>query len=75
MAVHRCFPSNLMEIERCCKEEWAKLPKDRRYIIHEDEAASTFPPRFTAELVLQSRPRFSLKVLRLIGPSNSDPAS
>ncbi|KAG2468130.1 TCB1 transposase, partial [Polypterus senegalus] len=29
MAVHRCFPSNLMELERCCKEEWAKLAKDR----------------------------------------------
>ena len=28
MAVHRHFPSNLMELERCCKEEWAKLPKD-----------------------------------------------
>ncbi|KAG2460371.1 TCB1 transposase, partial [Polypterus senegalus] len=30
MAVHRHFPSNLMELERCCKEEWAKLAKDRR---------------------------------------------
>ncbi|KAG2459251.1 TCB1 transposase, partial [Polypterus senegalus] len=29
MAVHRRFPSNLMEHERCCKEEWAKLAKDR----------------------------------------------
>ena len=29
MAAHRRFPSNLMEPERCCKEEWAKLPKDR----------------------------------------------
>ncbi|KAG2464974.1 TCB1 transposase, partial [Polypterus senegalus] len=29
MAVHRRFPSNLMELERCCKEEWAKLAKDR----------------------------------------------
>ncbi|KAG2461149.1 TCB1 transposase, partial [Polypterus senegalus] len=29
MAVHRSFPSNLMELERCCKEEWAKLAKDR----------------------------------------------
>ena len=29
MAVHRRFPSNLMELERCCKEECAKLPKDR----------------------------------------------
>ncbi|KAG2468594.1 TCB1 transposase, partial [Polypterus senegalus] len=29
MAVHRHFPSNLMELERCCKEEWAKLAKDR----------------------------------------------
>ncbi|KAG2457585.1 TCB1 transposase, partial [Polypterus senegalus] len=28
MAVHRHFPSNLMELERCCKEEWAKLAKD-----------------------------------------------
>ncbi|KAI3356728.1 hypothetical protein L3Q82_003406 [Scortum barcoo] len=32
MAVHRRFPSNLMELERCCKEEWAKLPKDREEI-------------------------------------------
>ncbi|KAG2466103.1 TCB1 transposase, partial [Polypterus senegalus] len=29
MAVHRRFPSNLMELDRCCKEEWAKLAKDR----------------------------------------------
>ncbi|KAG2466302.1 TC1A transposase, partial [Polypterus senegalus] len=29
MAVHRRFPSNLMELERCCKEEWEKLAKDR----------------------------------------------
>ncbi|KAG2458240.1 TCB1 transposase, partial [Polypterus senegalus] len=29
MAVHRRFPSNLMELERCCKEEWAKLAMDR----------------------------------------------
>ncbi|KAG2462375.1 TC1A transposase, partial [Polypterus senegalus] len=29
MVVHRRFPSNLMELERCCKEEWAKLSKDR----------------------------------------------
>uniref|UniRef100_A0A8C4RHK9 Tc1-like transposase DDE domain-containing protein n=1 Tax=Erpetoichthys calabaricus TaxID=27687 RepID=A0A8C4RHK9_ERPCA len=28
-AVHRRFPSNLMELERCCKEEWAKLAKDK----------------------------------------------
>ncbi|KAI3365916.1 hypothetical protein L3Q82_000740 [Scortum barcoo] len=30
MAVHRRFPSNLLELERCCKEKWAKLPKDSR---------------------------------------------
>ncbi|KAG2460189.1 TCB1 transposase, partial [Polypterus senegalus] len=30
MAVHRRFPSNLMELERCCKVEWVKLAKDRR---------------------------------------------
>ncbi|KAG2455346.1 TCB1 transposase, partial [Polypterus senegalus] len=29
MAVHRRFPSNLIELERCCKEEWVKLAKDR----------------------------------------------
>ncbi|KAG2469087.1 TCB1 transposase, partial [Polypterus senegalus] len=29
IAAHRRFPSNLMELERCCKEEWAKLAKDR----------------------------------------------
>ncbi|KAG2461570.1 TCB1 transposase, partial [Polypterus senegalus] len=29
MTVHRRFPSNLIELERCCKEEWAKLAKDR----------------------------------------------
>ncbi|KAG2465666.1 TCB1 transposase, partial [Polypterus senegalus] len=29
MAVHRRFPSNLMELERCCKGEWAKLAKDK----------------------------------------------
>ncbi|KAF7653838.1 hypothetical protein LDENG_00077890 [Lucifuga dentata] len=27
MAVHRCFPSNVMELERICQEEWDKLPK------------------------------------------------
>ncbi|KAI3369235.1 hypothetical protein L3Q82_007782 [Scortum barcoo] len=32
MAVHRRFPSNLMELERCCKEEWAKLPKDSLFL-------------------------------------------
>ncbi|KAG2455796.1 TCB1 transposase, partial [Polypterus senegalus] len=29
MAVHRRLPPNLMELERCCKVEWAKLGKDR----------------------------------------------
>ncbi|KAG2466400.1 TCB1 transposase, partial [Polypterus senegalus] len=29
MAVHRYFPSSLMELERCCKEEWTGLAKDR----------------------------------------------
>ncbi|KAG2468725.1 TCB1 transposase, partial [Polypterus senegalus] len=29
MAVHRRFPSNLMELERCYQEEWVKLAKDR----------------------------------------------
>ena len=29
IAVHPRFPSNLMELERCCKEEWAELPIDR----------------------------------------------
>ncbi|KAG2463681.1 TCB1 transposase, partial [Polypterus senegalus] len=29
MAVHMRFPSNLMELERSCKEEWGKLAKDR----------------------------------------------
>ncbi|KAG2470934.1 TCB1 transposase, partial [Polypterus senegalus] len=29
MAVHRRFPSNLKELEKRCKEEWAKLAKDR----------------------------------------------
>ncbi|KAG2456327.1 TCB1 transposase, partial [Polypterus senegalus] len=28
MAVHQRFPSNLMELEWCCKEEWAKLAKE-----------------------------------------------
>ncbi|KAI4900430.1 hypothetical protein NFI96_009934 [Prochilodus magdalenae] len=28
MAVHRRLPSNLMELQRYCKEEWAKLPKE-----------------------------------------------
>ena len=28
MAVHRRSPSNLMELERFCKEEWSKLPKN-----------------------------------------------
>ncbi|KAG2459911.1 TCB1 transposase, partial [Polypterus senegalus] len=29
MAVHRRLLLNPMELERCCKEEWAKLAKDR----------------------------------------------
>lgn len=29
MAVHRCSPFNLMELERSCKEEWEKLLKHR----------------------------------------------
>ncbi|MPV02323.1 IS630 family transposase [Escherichia coli] len=29
MAVHRRSPSNLMELERFCKEEWEKLPRNR----------------------------------------------
>ncbi|KAG2470180.1 TC1A transposase, partial [Polypterus senegalus] len=29
MAVYQRFSSNLMELERCCKEEWVKLAKDR----------------------------------------------
>ncbi|KAK3510100.1 hypothetical protein QTP70_026829 [Hemibagrus guttatus] len=28
MAVHRRCPTNLMELERSCKEEWEKLPKN-----------------------------------------------
>ncbi|KAK1784031.1 hypothetical protein P4O66_004461, partial [Electrophorus voltai] len=28
MAVPRRSPSNLMELERFCKEEWEKLPKN-----------------------------------------------
>lgn len=27
MSVHSCLPSNLMELERTCHEEWDKLPK------------------------------------------------
>ncbi|KAK3574498.1 hypothetical protein QTP86_008382 [Hemibagrus guttatus] len=30
MAVHRHSPSNLMELEKSCKEEWEKLPKNRQ---------------------------------------------
>ena len=29
MAVHQRSPSNLMKLERSCKEEWEKLPKNR----------------------------------------------
>ena len=29
MAVHRRSPFNLMELDRFCKEKWAKLAKDR----------------------------------------------
>ncbi|KAI3356847.1 hypothetical protein L3Q82_003500 [Scortum barcoo] len=38
MAVHRCLPSILMELERCCKEEWAKLPKDRKWSPEAEQA-------------------------------------
>ncbi|KAK3505848.1 hypothetical protein QTP70_003920, partial [Hemibagrus guttatus] len=34
MAVHRHSPSNLMELEKSCKEEWEKLPKNRRRHFH-----------------------------------------
>jgi hypothetical protein len=27
IAVQRCSPSNLTELERICREEWEKLPK------------------------------------------------
>ena len=27
IAVQQCFPSNLTELERICREEWEKLPK------------------------------------------------
>ncbi|CAJ0939792.1 unnamed protein product [Ranitomeya imitator] len=30
MAVHQRSPSNLMELERICKEEWQRIPKSRR---------------------------------------------
>ena len=29
IAVHKCSPSNLKELERICREEWEKLPKYR----------------------------------------------
>jgi hypothetical protein len=29
IAVQRCSPSNLTELERICREEWKKLPKYR----------------------------------------------
>jgi hypothetical protein len=29
IAVQRCSPSNLTELERICREEWEKLPKYR----------------------------------------------
>ena len=29
IAVQRCTPSNLTELERICREEWEKLPKYR----------------------------------------------
>uniref|UniRef100_A0AAZ1XIP8 Tc1-like transposase DDE domain-containing protein n=1 Tax=Oreochromis aureus TaxID=47969 RepID=A0AAZ1XIP8_OREAU len=29
MAVQRCFQSNLMELERFCKDEWKQLPNNR----------------------------------------------
>ncbi|KAK3574500.1 hypothetical protein QTP86_008385 [Hemibagrus guttatus] len=32
MAVHRHSPSNLMELEKSCKEEREKLPKNRRMV-------------------------------------------
>ncbi|KAK3512401.1 hypothetical protein QTP70_008741 [Hemibagrus guttatus] len=36
MAVQRRSPSNLMELERSCREEWEKLPKNRM-LEHNDE--------------------------------------
>ena len=29
IAVQQCYPSNLTEVERICREEWEKLPKYR----------------------------------------------
>ncbi|KAK3533467.1 hypothetical protein QTP70_023473, partial [Hemibagrus guttatus] len=33
LAVHRCSPSNLMELQRSCKEQFEKLPKNRSVML------------------------------------------
>lgn len=43
MAVFRCFPSNLIEFERICQEDWEKLPKSRC-----SKLVETYPRRLEA---------------------------
>ena len=43
MTMHRCFPSNLIELERIYQEEWEKLPKSRC-----TKLVETYPRRFKA---------------------------
>ncbi|KAF7658749.1 hypothetical protein LDENG_00007890 [Lucifuga dentata] len=43
MAVHRRFPSSLMELERICRKKWDKLRRSRRAKLVE-----MYPRRFAA---------------------------
>ncbi|KAG2469076.1 TC1A transposase, partial [Polypterus senegalus] len=56
MAVHRRFPSNLMELERCCKKEWAKLAKDRCA-----KLVSSYSKRLEAEIAAKVASTFGKK--------------
>ncbi len=45
MAVHQRLPSNLIELERICKEEWQRIPKSRC-----EKRVASFPKRLMAVL-------------------------
>ena len=48
IAVHRLSPSNLMELERICREEWQKIPKSRCA-----KLVASYPRRLDAVIAFQ----------------------
>ncbi|KAF7656590.1 hypothetical protein LDENG_00038290 [Lucifuga dentata] len=56
MAVHRHFPSNQMELERICQEEWDKLPKSKCAKLVE-----TYPRRLAAVIAAKRASKNTIK--------------